>query len=519
MANLLNEIIGLADLPGSLRCSHGPKIALMVEDQQMTYAELDLRSNRVANALIGMGVAPGERIAVVARDSIDSVVLLFGTAKAKGVLVNINWRLAADEIAYILHDANPRLFIVDEDFQHLLPRISARAISLPQIATIASLNELCEKAADSVPQLSYDTEDVVVQIYTSGTTGHPKGVQLPNRSFFAIAREMEAAGDPWIGWSHATVSLLFVPTFHIGGLWWLVRGLALGSTNILLRTFDPKSILRVIPRYRVTKTCMVPSMIQVLLAEPGCSTTDFSSLETIVYGGSPISGSLLERGMEMFQCDFCQIYGMTETGNMAICLRPEDHMIGDGVRLQAAGKPLPGVAVKILDPQRRALGPGVVGEIAIQSPARMVGYWNLPEATRSTLVDDWVMTGDAGYRDEDGFIYVCDRVKDMIISAGENIYPAEIENVIRTHPGVADVAVIGVPDDFWGEAVKAVVVPKDANTMTAGEIMRHVRTRLAEFKMPKSIDFVPQLPRNVTGKVLKAKLREPYWKDRQRLVN
>jgi acyl-CoA synthetase (AMP-forming)/AMP-acid ligase II len=489
---------------------------LIVEDQRICYQELEAFSNRAANALIGAGIVAGDRIAMLARDSVASVATLFGVAKAKAVLVNINWRLAADEIAYTLHDAAPRLLFVDEEFASLIPQIAARMASPPQVASLVRWGE---DASDSVPGLKYDAEDVVVQIYTSGTTGHPKGVRLRNRSFFAIAQEMEAVGDPWIGWSNTTVSLLFVPTFHIGGLWWLVRGLALGGVNIVLRSFEPRAILRVIPQYRVTKTCMVPSMIQVLLAEPGCNTTDFSSLETVVYGGSPISAALLERAMKVFPCDFCQIYGMTETGNMAVCLRPEDHEIAYPRRLRAAGRPLPGVKVRILDSTRNVLGPGAVGEIALQSPAHMAGYWNWPEATQSALVDGWVMTGDAGYQDEDGFVFVCDRIKDMIISAGENIYPAEIENVIRAHPGVADAAVIGVPDDFWGEAVKAVIVPEKEHTIAAAEIILHARAHLAEFKIPKSVDFVQQLPRNVAGKVLKSRMREPYWQGRDRRVN
>lgn len=514
--SLTQEIQTLADLPRALSAEVGSNVALIMEDQRITYQELDSFSNRIANGLISAGVIAGDRIAMLARDSVASVAVLFGVAKAKAVLVNINWRLVPDEIAYTLDDAAPRLLLVDEEFARLMPQIVARLASPPQVAPLATWGK---NAPDSVAGLSYDPEDVVVQIYTSGTTGQPKGVRLRNRSFFAIAQEMEAVGDPWVKWTGTTVSLLFVPTFHIGGVWWLVRGLALGGVNIVLRSFDPRAILRVIPRYRVTKTCMVPSMIQVLLAEPGCSITDFSSLETIVYGGSPISAALLERAIEVFRCDFCQIYGMTETGNMAICLRPEDHDLADPKRLLAAGRPLPGVKVRILDSSRNVLGTGAVGEIALQSPARMAGYWNCPEATHSTLVDGWVMTGDAGYQDEQGFVFVCDRIKDMIISAGENIYPAEIENVIRAHPGVADAAVIGVPDDFWGEAVKAVIVPEAEHTISAAEVIRHARAHLAEFKVPRSVDFVRQLPRNITGKVLKSRMREPYWRGRDRHVN
>jgi acyl-CoA synthetase (AMP-forming)/AMP-acid ligase II len=440
--------------------------------------------------------------------------LFFGAAKARAVSVNVNPRLAAAEVVHILTDAAARLVFVDERFTALLPAIAA----IPGGPTVVTLREdreagmplgaWCGAEPDLPPSLVYDARDVVVQIYTSGTTGRPKGVQLPSRSFFAIAKQMAAEGDPWIGWTDRSVSLLFVPLFHIGGLWWLVRGLALGSTNVVLRGFDPAAILRAIPEHRVTKTCMVPAMAQVLLREPGCRDTDFSSLETIVYGGSPIAPDLLTEAMRAFGCDFCQIYGMTETGNMAVCFRPDDHRIADDRRLKAAGRPLPGVRVRIVSPDGSDAAVGVPGEIAIQSPAAMIGYWH--GGGDPAAADGWIMTGDVGYQDEDGFIYICDRLKDMIISAGENIYPAEIEHVLRRHPEVADVAVIGIPDRLRGEAAKALVVRAAGTSVRAVDLVRHARAHLAEFKVPKSLIFVNELPRNASGKVLKAQLRGLY---------
>jgi acyl-CoA synthetase (AMP-forming)/AMP-acid ligase II len=298
-----------------------------------------------------------------------------------------------------------------------------------------------------------------------------------------------------------------------------VRGLALGSTNIVLKAFEPARILEAIPRHRVTRTCMVPAMMQMLLSEPGCEETDFSSLRTIVYGGAPIATPLLERGMKVFGCDFCQIYGMTETGNMAVSLRPADHRTADAPRLLAAGRPLPGVQVRVLTREGRPAAPGEVGEIEVQSPAQMVGYWNRPEETRSTMADGWVRTGDGGYLDRDGFLYVCDRMKDMIICAGENIYPAEIENALRRHDAVADAAVIGVPDELWGESVMAFVVARTGTALEPRAVVRHARRHLADFKVPKTVKVVDQLPRNASGKILKAKLREPFWAGRVRNVN
>jgi acyl-CoA synthetase (AMP-forming)/AMP-acid ligase II len=520
------DVVTLAELPRVVGRHHGTKIALVIDEQSLTYDGLERAANRVAHALLRDGIAPGDRVAVLARESLASLTVLFGVAKAGAVCVSINWRLSPEEIAFILEDARPRRVFFDPDFGPGLARASERveaplpAVSLsPRDGQVDDLARWCEGVPDDAPALACHPDDVVMQMYTSGTTGHPKGVQLPHRSFFALAQEMESRGDAWIGWTDADVSLLFVPTFHIGGLWWLVRGLSLGSTNIVLKGFEPARILEAIPRYRVTRTCMVPAMMQVLLAEPGCEQTDFSSLRTIVYGGAPIAPPLLERGMKVFGCEFCQIYGMTETGNMAVSLRPSDHLAAGAARLLAAGRPLPGVEVRVLTREGREAAPGEIGEVAIRSPAQMVGYWNRPQETRRTMADGWVRTGDGGYLDGDGFLYVCDRMKDMIICAGENIYPAEIENVLRRHDAVADAAVIGVPDDLWGEAVMAFVVARTGTTVEAREIVRHARRHMADFKVPKTVKVVEQLPRNASGKVLKAKLREPFWAGRVRNVN
>lgn len=526
--NLVGEITSVAGSLGVVSRHLRSKLALDVEGDTVTYRELEKRANQMANALIRDGVAPGDRVAVLGKDSLDSLILLFGAAKAKAIWVGVNWRLRIREVAYILSDARPRKFFVDAEFLPRLPEILERLEERPEIVTILADGQsewpgmIAWHAGESEqpPALEYAPDDVVAQTYTSGTTGNPKGVQLPNRSFYAVAQALRAADDPWIDWTHEDVSLLFVPTFHIGGLWWLIRGLAVGSTNVVLRSFHPGRILETIPRHRVTKTCMVPAMMQVLLNEPGCDRCDFSSLDTIVYGGSPISEALLEEGLEAFGCRFSQVYGMTETGNCAVSLRPEEHRAGDPGLLRSAGRPFPGVRIRVVDRAGTELGPREIGEIHISSPARMAGYWNLPEATAETLLaDGFIRTGDAGYVDEAGYVYICDRIKDMIISAGENVYPAEIESVIRALPGVADVAVIGVPDDLWGESVKAVVVERNGSALSARDVIQQVRANLAEFKVPKTVDLVDELPRNASGKVLKTRLRAPFWEGRERRVN
>ena len=366
-------------------------------------------------------------------------------------------------------------------------------------------------------EVAVDREDVAVQMYTSGTTGKPKGVMLAHRSFVAVVESMRSVGDPWIGWSERDVSLMAIPSFHIGGMWWAMTGFNAGATNVVVPAFSGWFALQSIAEHRITRACMVPAMIQVCLSEPEVDSTDFSSLQTIVYGGSPIPRPNLEHAMRTFGCGFAQIYGLTETGNTAVCLRPEDHARDE--LLEAAGKPYPGVHIKIVDDVGASLPAREVGEVCIKSPANMLGYWKRPEATAATLRDGYVHTGDAGFLDAEGYVHVCDRVKDMICSAGENLYPAEIESVLCSHDAVLEAAVIGIPDERWGEQAIALVVLRAEADTAQSEILAHVRGRLADFKVPRRIEFVESLPRTPSGKIQKHILREPYWRGRSRRVN
>lgn len=524
----LDQPTSLARLPALLADRLEHKVAVRVGDATLSYRDLERGSESVARALRRDGIEAGDRIAVLARDSLATVQVLFGAARARAVCVPVDGRLAAEEIAYVLDDSGAKVVFVDRASTPVFDRALAKLESVPKSIDLTGDSECMPRfeswRSAAPPQDSpgaevFHPDEVVVQMYTSGTTGLPKGVQLPNRSFFAIAQALASAGDPWMGWGEHDVNLMFVPTFHIGGLWWLVRGLAIGSTHIILPTFDPGRVLDAIPRYGVTKTGMVPAMLQVLLSEPGCATTDFSSLRTILYGGAPMAPALLERARATFGCEFCQIYGMTETGNMAVTLRPEEHWTGPAERMWAAGRPLPGVELRIEKRNGEPAGSGELGEICLRSPAQMIGYWKLPEATASVMADGWIKTGDSGYQDSEGYLYVCDRIKDMIISCGENVYPAEIERVLSEHAAVADVCVIGVPDPLWGEAALAFVVARPGAELVARDLLRDARQRLAEFKVPRRIEFVERLPRNANGKVLRRVLRAPYWRDRARNVN
>ncbi len=514
-----HEISTLAEL-ASVQAHKSPDAkALRFNDHTLTYLQLDSQSNRVANALLAQGVKARSRIALLAKDSLHSYEILLACSKINAVLVPINWRLAALEIIYILNDAKVEVIFFGSEFDQLLESIKDQLNDIKTFINLEKYYTWYQQYSQTQPEIVTQPDDVAVQIYTSGTTGRPKGVQLGHYSFFAIAKEFSKQNQSWIGWNQNDQSLVTLPSFHIGGLWWTIRGLAAGAENVLLASFDSVQVLEAIAKYRITKTCMVPAMIQVLLSEPSCQQTDFSSLEYIVYGGSPIAESVLKQAIATFNCKFVQIYGMTETGNCAVCLPADDHTSSNRDQLKSAGKPFPGVSIAILDSHCKHVEYGKIGEICIKSPANMIGYWQLPEATANTLVDGWIHTGDAGYVDAEGYIYICDRVKDMICCAGENIYPAEIENILYAHPAVAEVAVIGIPDQDFGETVKAIIVLKPGIKATALDIISFVKGKIADFKLPRSVEFAQSLPRTPSGKLQKGKLREKYWQGYQRRVN
>ncbi|MDT0382150.1 long-chain-fatty-acid--CoA ligase [Streptomyces sp. DSM 42041] len=500
------------------------KDAIVCDTRALTYAELDAESDRTASALRSVGVNRGVRVAYLGKESENYYDVLFGCAKSGAVLVPINWRLSPPEIKHILSDATAQLIFVEEEF---LAAVQEIAWCLPDLRFtvvldgpdgpgkgLESWKAQHHGALDSV---AADRDDPIVQIYTSGTTGLPKGVVLAHRSFFAVRDMLERADLDWIDWRSDDTSLIGVPGFHVGGLWWAVQGLNAGVTNIAMRAFVSGEALRLIREMGVTTTCMVPAMLHMLTSEQSASPQAFRTLRKAVYGGSPISQALLERCRAAMKCDFAQIYGLTETGNTAVCLPPDAHTRG-GNLLKAAGRPYPGVDVVVLDQKGEELENGAVGEICIKTPARMKEYWRLPAATAETVQDGWVHTGDAGYLDAEGFLYICDRIKDVVIVAGENVYPAEIEKALEQLPDVAEAAVVGVPDERWGEGLHAVVVLANGATATRRQLALGLRDHLAAFKIPTSWEFTDYLPRNPSGKILRRRLREPFWSTRERNV-
>jgi fatty-acyl-CoA synthase/long-chain acyl-CoA synthetase len=495
-------------------------VALRCGDRTLTYAQLDRESNRTAHALRAAGARRAARVAWLGKESEHYYDLLYGCAKSGTVLVPVNWRLTAEEVRHILTDSGTEVLVVEPEFRATAEELrpSLPALSTTVDASGAGFAAWKAGRPDAGTDAGTGPDDPVAQLYTSGTTGRPKGVVLAQRSFFAVRDALAGAGLDWIDWRPGDVNLVGVPGFHIGGLWWAVQAFTAGVTNVAMPAFVSSDAVNLIRTHRVTTACLVPAMLQMVLAEPGLRREDLASLRKVVYGGAPIPESLLLRCLELIDGQFVQIYGLTETGNTAVCLPPAEHVPG-GRRLAAAGRPYPGFALKIVDPQGRRLPPYEVGEVCIRTPARMLEYWRLPEATAATLVDGWLRTGDAGYIDEEGYLFIRDRIKDLIIVAGENVYPAEVENALCAHPAVLEVAVIGIPHERWGEAVHAVVVPRPGHAVTARELRLAVCDVLADFKAPTSFEFIERLPRNPSGKILRRVLRDPYWRHAERQVN
>jgi fatty-acyl-CoA synthase len=491
----------------------------MVGERRMDFATLDAATRRAATALQAAGLRRGDRIAWLGKNSVLYFTLLFGAARIGVVMAPVGWRLAAPERRFIIDDTGAKLLFAGTGFAD---EARALAADLPRVPRVFTADESWAWIDGTAPAAFTPSAaaDAILQLYPSGTTGNPKGVELCNRNLFGLRRAGIAAGLPWAAWDDDEVVMVAMPCAHIGGTGLGFMALAGGVCGCVMAEFTPEGVFDAIRDEGVTRFFAVPAALQMLVNHPRCAMTDFRRLKYIFYGAAPIPLALLRQCVQAFGCRFVQAYGMTETTGTVVALPPEDHDPDGSPRMRAAGKPLPGVEVKVVGPDGQPLPTGEVGEIVTRSLNNMLGYWKQPEATARTLTrDGWVHTGDAGYLDADGYVYIHDRVKDMIISGGENVYPAEVENAIYGHPDVAEVAVIGVPDDTWGEAVKAVVVPRPGRQIDPAAIIAWARERIAGFKVPKSVDVLPELPRNPTGKILRRALRAPYWEGRERQVN
>jgi len=518
----------MTDLAGIVR-TFGPQLgakpALILGDRHLSWSDLYARSCQTANALAAAGVGPQDRVAFLDKNGIEHFEVFYGCALLNAVSVDVNWRLAAPEVEYVINDSRAKVLVVGPDF---VPVLDAIAGNLDHVSTIVVIgghpqhgdyDAWVSAQPTTDPGVVAAADDVAFQLYSSGTTGRPKGVMLTNHNFFAL---LPFARQIW-GFGPDTVNMAAMPLFHIGGGGWATAGQAMGATTIIVREINPVEMVQMIAKHRITHAFVVPVLLQFTLMVPDLDKADFSSLELIAYGASPISEEVLAGSIKAFKTKFMQIYGLTETTGATTILMPEEHDL-EGPRkklLRSCGKVVPGMLLRIVDSDTGVEVPtGEVGEIWIKGPQVMKGYWNMPDETNSAITaDGWFRSGDAAYMDEDGYVYIYDRVKDMIVSGGENVYPAEVENVLMGHPAIADVAVIGVPDEKWGEVPKAIVVRKQGVEVTEEDIVAFAREKLAGFKTPKSVAWADALPRNPSGKILKKDLRAPYWEGRTRQVN
>ncbi|MFF4235813.1 long-chain-fatty-acid--CoA ligase [Actinomadura geliboluensis] len=516
---------GLTEVLRERARSHPDRLAYIAGDNEITFRDFDRRADRVANALAAAGVGPGDRVAILDKNSLEYAEQLFGAARIGAVQVPVNYRLAPDEVAYIVNNAQAKVFIVGPEFVPVLDAIAGKLEHTDHMVVVNGRDHAyrdyaawVDAAPDTPPEHEPETSDVFVQLYSSGTTGLPKGVMLTHDNFLAA---LSVTTDVW-DIDESSVLMVAMPMYHVAGNVLTVSAVYNAITGVIAREPDPTLIAQAIERHRVTHIFLVPVLLQFMQLIPEVAACDLSSLKLMLYGASPISEDVLRGAMRMLPgTEFMQVYGLTEVTGAITMLPAADHD-PDGPnthRLRSAGLANDTTVLKIVDPATQEEVPaGQVGEILCRTPQNMKGYWGMPEATASALSDDnWFRTGDAGYLDEDGYLYIHDRVKDMIISGGENIYPAEVENVLMGHPAVSDCAVIGVPDERWGETPKALVVL--SSDVPEKDIIDYCREHLAHFKCPSSVERRDEIPRNPTGKILKRELRAPYWQGEERSVH
>jgi long-chain acyl-CoA synthetase len=500
----------VGDVVREAASARGDHVAIRYRDRELTYAQLDERSSRLAQALLAAGVTKGSRVAYLDRTAPEVMELLFATSKIGAVTVPLNWRLAPGELAAVLDDAGAPVLVAGAAYESVAAELVSRLPVGPELIVVERDYEQWLAAHDAAdPHVHAEPGDTVLQLYTSGTTGVPKGVLTTHRNLAAAAET-----SPYWEFDADSVSLTALPMFHIGGIGWTFLGLWNTATTVLVSEFVPEDVLDVIERQRVTNAVLVPTMLQLLTGVPSAADRDYSALRSIAYGASPITTPVLKAALRTFGCSLYGIYGLTESTGGVIQLDPADHD-PDGPRehlLRAAGRPLPWVELRIADTVTGAeLAAGETGEVWLRAPNVTPGYFNRPQETAAALTaDGWLRTGDGGYLDAAGYLFLTDRIKDMIVSGGENVYPVEVEEALSQHPDVAEVAVIGVAHEHWGETVKALVVARAGSAPTADELIAFARERLAGYKLPHSVNFVEALPRTPSGKVLKRELRNRY---------
>lgn len=500
-------------------------LAVVDGESRQTWRELGKQVSRLAGGLQDLGMRPGDRVGMLAANSHYYIEYLYAVIWGGGVVNPVNVRWSAREIAYSLDDCDTRVLFIDHTFLHLLPAIRENSSALETVVFVGdealpegtiSFNTLVNTAAE-IQDVYRHSDDLAAILYTGGTTGKPKGVMLSHTNCVmgAVGASLAAPRPP------RQVGLHAAPLFHVAGMQ-SVFGMSMRlGTHIILRGFEPAKVLETIEHHRIAEIFLVPTMLRMLLDHPDFKDRDLSSLRSIRYGASPIDLTLLERAMrELPGAEFSQAYGMTELAATVTVLPPRYHAPEErkSGKLKSAGMPTTVAEIRIVDPTDKELPNNQVGEITVRGPMVMQGYWNKPGQTAEALRGGWMHTGDAGYMDDDGFMYVVDRIKDMIVSGGENVYSAEVENTILKLPQVELCAVFGIPDERWGERVHAAIKLRPGQELTEEELVLHCKDQIAGYKCPRSIEFVDEMPMSGAGKLLKFKMREQYWQNEARRV-
>lgn len=502
-------------------------MATICQNRQHTWTELQDRVARLAAGLQQQGLAEGGSVAMLALNSDRYYEFMFAAPWAGGVFVPINTRLAVPEIVYWLTDSETEVLFIDDTFLPVLDAIKAEVPGIKCCIYTGDgdtpeglLNHETLIAENTAIEASPRCEtDLAGLFYTGGTTGRSKGVMLSHRNILANAMQSLTV----MHFDADDVYLHAAPMFHIADGFLAVAMAVLGITNVFIPGFEPQATLDTMQEHKVTRILLVPTMINMLINFPAAQDFDFSGLKSVLYGASPMPEAVIKQAMALMPTTgFTQAYGQTEAAPVLTLLAPAYHCV-DGPKagkLKAAGQPVPGVTLAILDHNDQPVPNGTVGQVCARGMNVMLGYKGMPEATESTLANGWLHTGDGGYIDDDGFLFIVDRVKDMIVSGGENVYSVEVENAIYQHPSVAECAVIGIPSEQWGEQVHAIVRLKDNESLDEAGLMAHCKALIAGFKCPRSIEFKAEpLPVSGAGKILKKDLRAPYWDGQDRAVN
>ncbi len=510
----------LGDIPalGASRCPDRAAIVYPDRGRRMTYSELDRASNAFAAMLSELGVRAGERVAYLGRNNDLFLPVLFGAARCGTVVVPLNWRLTPGELAYQLQDSHARLLMHDPDLRESassaaeLSRSRIMLMSTEADGSSESLQDRLQRPAPAIPT-SHDHGQVLLQLYTSGTTGRPKGV-LVSQHALSVSRHAELQSHALDHLGPGCVIVSAMPNSHIGGISWVMMGLVRFGTVVLTADVSPGNLIRLLNEYRAEHTFIVPTVLRAIVDELRGRAQPVPRLKGIFYGAMAMSESLLHEALQLFDCAFVQFFGMTEMSGSATLLSPEDHDPARPDLLRTVGRPYPGAALEIRGPDRAVLNRNEPGEIWIRSPTIMLGYHGLPGKTAEAVVGDWYASGDGGFLDEAGYLHLTDRIKDMIVSGGENVYPAEVEEALRRHPAVLDAAVVAVSDERWGEMVTAAVELRPQMSVDAAELQSFARQHIAAFKCPKLVCIVERLPRTASGKVQRAEVRHRLQAER-----